>query len=258
MDASVLANKLKNLEMSWASLDFWLKFWILLVVIGVSIELFVVLTEYLHNLRDFRRATIHTPDKPSTWLLIFGLLGAGLVAIGVAGEFFIHIKAGRIETDMRTTTETFVALVSKAARKAKQAAEAERLERVKLEQRLADRHLTLEQRKQMLAILKERPGTKVSVTYLINADKDAQECSIEIGGAFHDAGWDVLPEPHLTSSDNPVHGFAVQVQHDSPSNALASLSEKALSVTGYGVVRWPPPNPATSAGSVAFIFVGSK
>jgi H+/Cl- antiporter ClcA len=101
MDELALENKLKSLEMSWGSLDRWLKFWILLVVIGVAVELVVILVEYFRELHDFRRGIIHAPDRPSAWLLVFALLGAGLVALGVAGEFFIHIKAGRIETEMR-------------------------------------------------------------------------------------------------------------------------------------------------------------
>ena len=75
-------------------------------------ELVVVITEYAHDWSDFKRATIHSPDKPSIIIFGLGFLGAALVATGVAGEFRIHVRAGRIESDMRTTTETFVALSS--------------------------------------------------------------------------------------------------------------------------------------------------
>ena len=112
MDELALINKLKSLEASWASLDSWLKFWIFLVVVGVVVELVVVLIEYSRELHEFRRGVIRPPDKPSTWLLIFGLLGAGFVAIGVAGEFGIQIKAGKVETDMRDATFALVAIAN--------------------------------------------------------------------------------------------------------------------------------------------------
>ena len=114
-DELALINRLTNLESSWKTLDLWLKFWILLVVIGVATEIVVILYEYFRDLRDFSRGIIHSPDKPSIRLLVFALTGAGLVAIGVAGEFFIHIKAGRVETDMRDITGHLVALANERA-----------------------------------------------------------------------------------------------------------------------------------------------
>lgn len=118
MDVSALASKLNNLETSWGSLDAWLKFWIVLVVIGVSVELLVVVIEYRRDLREHRRGTIHSPEKPSTLFVILGLLGAGLVAIGVAGEFSVHVKAGKIESDMRDTTLALIAAVNNEANSA--------------------------------------------------------------------------------------------------------------------------------------------
>lgn len=95
-------------------------------MVGVAVELVVLITEYMHNSRDFRRGTIHSPEKPN--LLIFGLgfIGAGLVAIGVAGEFRIHTKAGKIETDMRDKTRQLVAIAEgEAARAGERARNAE-------------------------------------------------------------------------------------------------------------------------------------
>src|ERR1035438_9258941 len=100
MDESALLARLSNLESSWSSLDSWLKFWIALVVVGVAMEVVVVIIEYRHERHTFNQGIIRPPDKPSRWLFAFGLLGAGLVAIGVAGEFGTHIKAGRVEADM--------------------------------------------------------------------------------------------------------------------------------------------------------------
>jgi hypothetical protein len=122
MDSSALFARLNNLENSWSSLDSWLKFWIALVVIGVAIELVVVVKEYRDDKHEWGRGIIRPPDRPSRWLLFWNFLGAGLVAIGVAGEFAIHLKAGKVETDMRDTTRQLVAIVDKDAGEAKKKA----------------------------------------------------------------------------------------------------------------------------------------
>ena len=122
MDASVLARTLENLEKSWSSLDWWLNFWTILVVVGVAVELGVLVTEYVHDWRDFKRGTIHSPEKPSLLIFVLGLLGAGLVAIGVAGEFQVHVKAGKIESDMRSRSRELVALANKDANAANERA----------------------------------------------------------------------------------------------------------------------------------------
>ena len=46
MDVFALASALDNLEKSWSSLDWWLNFWTILVVVGVAVELVVLITEY--------------------------------------------------------------------------------------------------------------------------------------------------------------------------------------------------------------------
>lgn len=122
MDESTLLRALKSLEMSWSSLNWWMDFWTFIVVVGVVSEIFVVLREWRHDLQEFRRGSIHSPDKPRASALVVGLLGAALVAIGVAGELVVHLKAGKVETDMRDATDTLVALVDKEAGDAKTSA----------------------------------------------------------------------------------------------------------------------------------------
>ena len=104
MDASALVSALDNLEKSWESLDSWLNFWTFLVVAGVAVELAVLIVEYIHDRREFRRSVIHAPEKPSLVVYGLGFIGAALVAIGVAGEFRVHFTAGRIESEMREDT----------------------------------------------------------------------------------------------------------------------------------------------------------
>jgi hypothetical protein len=118
MDASALARELDNLEKSWSGLDWWLNVWTFVVVIGVAVELIVLIVEYVHDWRDFKRATIRSPEKPSWLVYGLGFLGAALVAIGVAGEFRVHIRAGKFESDMRDKTRQLVALVNQEASRA--------------------------------------------------------------------------------------------------------------------------------------------
>jgi len=167
MDASALASALDNLEKSWLSLDWWLNFWTILVVVGVAVELAVLIAEYMHDWREFRRGTIHSPNKPS--LIVFGLgfLGAGLVATGVAGELRIHIEAGKIETDIRDTTRKLVALVDK---------ETARLtgENLKLRAALAGRELTIEQQKDIHAAVKQFSGNSLAIASYPNEPESAR------------------------------------------------------------------------------------
>lgn len=102
MDPSAIARDLANLEKSWSSLDWWLNFWTIFVVIGVVVELAVLIAEFSDGWHDFKRATIHSPEKPSFAIYGLGFLGAALVAIGVTGEFRVHSRAGKVETDIRS------------------------------------------------------------------------------------------------------------------------------------------------------------
>lgn len=122
MDDSALKRLLDNLDMSRSSLHGWLHFWTFLVVLGVALEVVFVVKEYIDQSHDFRRGIVHPPEKPSTMLFVLGLLGAGLVAIGVAGELYIDVQAGKVETEIRKANELRVALLSREAGDAKTSA----------------------------------------------------------------------------------------------------------------------------------------
>ena len=123
MDESALKILLDNLETSRASLDWWLGFWTLLVVVGVVFEVAFVVWEYVDELHEFRRGEVHPPRKPSTAVFALELLGAGLVAIGVSGELYIEAKIGAVETEIRKTNDLRALLLSKEAGDAKTSAD---------------------------------------------------------------------------------------------------------------------------------------
>jgi hypothetical protein len=115
MDESALRILIANLDVSRSSFHWWLEFFTALVVAGVVLEVVFVVWEYREDLHDFRRGIVHPPNKPSVLLLVFGLFGASLVAIGVAGEFREEAKIEGVETQIRKANDELYILLSKEA-----------------------------------------------------------------------------------------------------------------------------------------------
>ena len=118
-DESALRSSLANLDECNSSLHWWLGFWTFLVALGVVLEVVFVAWEYLDELHDFRRGIIHAPDRPQTVLFVLGLLGAGLVAAGVSGEFWKESQIATVETCIRKGNDALFLLLSKEAGDAK-------------------------------------------------------------------------------------------------------------------------------------------
>jgi hypothetical protein len=115
MDESALRTLIANLEASRSSNHWWLEFCTALVAIGVLFEVIFVIWEYVDELHDFRRGIVHPPERPNMLLFALGLLGAGLVAIGVAGEFRFEAKIESTETSIRKANDDLFLLLSKEA-----------------------------------------------------------------------------------------------------------------------------------------------
>jgi hypothetical protein len=192
----------------------------------------------------------YTKDKRRSEI-VFGVLFTVVIAVGVYGEYRFGSRAARANSQLQSISERKIADLNLEAQKAREHADA-------LEQQMAARHVTVEQRKKMLAILEARPEAKITIWYIINSDADTLAYTLEIQDVFHDAKWHVFHRPNLISADTPLHGFIVEVQHDSPQNQnLANLAAKALAVTGYHVSRTniaPDPNEETNV----IVLVGGK
>jgi hypothetical protein len=115
MDESALKALLASLEASRSTLHWWLEFWTILVVAGVALEIVFVVWEYVEEEHDFRRGIVHPPERPSRLLFFLGLLGAALVAIGVAGELYAESKIETAETGIRKANDELFSLLSKQA-----------------------------------------------------------------------------------------------------------------------------------------------
>jgi hypothetical protein len=153
------------------------------------LEVIFVIWEFAEDLHDFRRGFIHPPDKPSVLLLVFGLFGATLVAVGVAGEFREEAKIESAETQIRAANDELYLLLSKeagdAAKSAKTAhdeadavgketrAIEERLgvasaRLTALEARIAWRTVSDKQKKKLSDELQAFKGEKVAVIWTIS------------------------------------------------------------------------------------------
>jgi hypothetical protein len=114
-DESALRSALASLDESSSSLHWWLGFWTFLVALGVALEVVFVVWEYLDELRDFKRGTIHPPERPKTTLFVLGLLGAVLVAAGVSGELRKESQIAKLETCIRKGNDSLFLMLSKEA-----------------------------------------------------------------------------------------------------------------------------------------------
>src|ERR1017187_6752156 len=224
MDASALSNSIaalrssiRALESLSDSLEPWLYFWVTLVVIGVVLEVWFVLWAYREDFEAYHRGWIRSPQRPSRWKMFFELLGAGLVAIGVAGELGVDINAGRIQTDLRTKNGELVQLLQgvsgaawesasknakEAARLAKEGevlkklAEDERLARVQLQKLAGWRTISAEQRRNIANSLRRFAGTTAS--FMVNVgDVEGIAFGAQIGTSLNLAGWETGMSPVL-------------------------------------------------------------
>jgi hypothetical protein len=116
--AAALRNSISTLESRAGSLESWLYFWVALVVIGVVLETGFVWWEYKEERKEFHRGTIRSPQRPSFWKLAFELIGAVLVAAGVAGELAIDVKAGSLQTELRNKNGELIQLLEGTAGRA--------------------------------------------------------------------------------------------------------------------------------------------
>jgi hypothetical protein len=129
MDSSSLASSIlalrssiKSLESRSNSLESLLYVFVALVVIGVVFEVGFVVWEYHADMKEFLRGIIHSPHRPSGRILLFELIGAGLVAIGVAGELAIDVRSGDIQTTLRAKNGELIDILQNASSVALRAA----------------------------------------------------------------------------------------------------------------------------------------
>src|SRR3984893_9202997 len=131
MNELALRTLLNNLEASRTSLHGLLHIFTWFVVFGLGFDLFVIIKEFRDDWREFRYGQIrpyenHLPKRPSAWLLVLALLGTALIVIGVAGELYVDVQAGKIETQIREANDELLGLIIQEAGDAKTSAKTDR------------------------------------------------------------------------------------------------------------------------------------
>jgi cell division septum initiation protein DivIVA len=280
MDSSALASSIlalrssiKSLESCSNSLESLLYIFVALVVIGVVLEVGFVVWEYREDMKEFRRGIIHSPHRPSGRKLLLELAGAGLVAIGVAGELAIDVKSGGIQTTLRakngelidilqnasgtalrvaTENEKEAAQLRKDAEGLKKQAEDERSERVKIQARVAWRSLTDRQKEDIGSTLRRTfSNLRVSVWYHVG-DTEGSWFAADIADAltathtlrvFPPASVMVLREnaPAGTTIRREDTGVTLQSTNDDPSRRLAAAIIQELTTRGFDARRQTDP-----------------
>lgn len=218
--AAALESAIKSLESRSDSLENWLKFWITLVVIGVVLEVAVVIAEYCHRLRDFRRGTIRSPERPTLNMFVFELFAVSLVAIGVSGELGIDFLSRDVETKLRTKnrelTGLFQGASSTAIERASNADERSKLlenENLKLRERLAWRTFSKADGERIVRALAPFKGQPVDIWKGLS-DPESNQFGTEIKALLTEAGW--VPRDFGGNVGGPLFaGVSISVHHDS-------------------------------------------
>lgn len=128
MNELAFRSQLNNLEALRSSLHSSLRFWEWMVVVGLVIDLVVIVKEYWDELADFRRGKMHPPERPGTLLLLLGLLGTGLIAVGIARELAIDSRIEGVETETRQVNGQLFGIVSHEAQEAAEASSSAKID----------------------------------------------------------------------------------------------------------------------------------
>lgn len=204
--------------------------------------------------KEALEALLNTLD---VWLVIFGLLVAvGTVGGAVVG--YIHWRKGnelqQLQSAENLRLQARIAEAEAQAAEANKKAEEERLARVKIEERLAPRRLTLDRLRRFLDILRKGPKGPVDIQFAAN-DAEASAFASQIRDALRNAGWDA----HITAafvSVESLQGLVVTVYNADRAPVHVAVLKNALEQVGFPVsVR---PSDQSVPEGIVRLFVGQK
>ena len=253
-----------NLE-AFAAQWFWrLIAFTAIVAFGLFLELPEIWCETIESLKEIFHCGNHE-HRLSPWAKIAGALGWLLIIVGVGGEciaegFLFKADGLVVKFDeimlMDTTTKAGTALeraamaelaarafqlqIAKANGRAAQLekeAEAERLERAKLEAIIAPRSLTLDQQQKIADICRKFQG-HAALVESYSTDAEASGLASQIIAVLHAAG---VPVADDIATVMPVGGFETGVHVRAPNEEkdFASTIADALSSIGHLDVASP-------------------
>ncbi len=259
-------------------------------------ETFVIIKRWwLIKFRDVEREEAKEDKK--SWIIPLAAMGLIIIVVGIVAETYFEGKVSDADSEIRehesqvvSTAETNAATANgiagdaekKAAQLEKDAAQlqkdadAERLERVKLEAQVNPRRLTPKQEEEIGNSLKSYTGKNVMVaTY--SQDAEAMILAIQIGESLRKAKIKVFEMPGTYNAiGRPLYTGVVVDTNNAPDSKLVSSLAKALKTKGRldalsapvmfgaGSTMYTPSAsdmgvvPGTVIKVDAFIFVGEK
>jgi hypothetical protein len=251
----------------------WLIFSSVVVALGVILEI----PEVIYETRDifprifWKQKQQKHRDIPD-WVKLVALIGLILVALGVAGEGIAEAYVSRIDSTLQTFNDILLGDTSKEAafaleraaaanrraeelkkesEQARKDSEHERLARVKVEARVAWRHLTERQKAEFGNKLRNFANqVHVSMWYQAG-DTEAAMFAAELTEALRAANIAVAPPGgildlaeggHFGGPVNPMEtGVILQSTKDELSRSLADAIIKELIVRGFDATRRKSP-----------------
>jgi hypothetical protein len=196
--------------------------------------------------------------------LVFGRF----TAVGVDGEAALGFVTFLLNYRLRTIQDTEIALLKSDVAEAQRLTEQERLARMKIEERLAPRHIAEDDRQRMIAALRPH-ATAGRLVDIIKCPNDAEVDALthRLSGVLTDAGW--KPTVFAPGSDEPLLGITVEVRPQSPPSVQAGTALiSALAIAGLGAggpefslprrgISNPPPG-TRPADALVRITIGRK
>jgi hypothetical protein len=113
-----------------------------------------------------------------------------ILVLTVIGTYLVWSSGNEVQDAVQAEANARIEEAKAVAAQANQRAEEERLARVKIEERLAGRRISPEKHDELVAILKQTPGSIV-ISGLANVD-ESKTYAIAIAGIFRDAGWQTV------------------------------------------------------------------
>jgi hypothetical protein len=298
MDTSTLDSKITALESRSDFLEEWLFVWIICIFVGLVFELFVVVREYANARKEWRRGTIRSPAKPTVGMLAMHLLGPVLITIGIAGEMWIHVESGHVNTYLRAANNERVAQLNREAAVARELQAAANVQAksheaaisqanarlaeaqvgtkaLELDLATASERLEQERRKRLElavsfaprrfndqsgAILALRRFPAMAALIEFFDDEECQQMAESINFVLAALGWDVTGRI-ITARRTLANGiFVVPVANTPASIEVATALVEALAKSGElaGVAKKPTDTRSTVTAPALVIKVGKK
>jgi hypothetical protein len=160
--------------------------------------------------------------------IIFGRF----TAVGVDGEAVLGFVTFLLNYRLRTIQDAENASLKRDVAEAQRLTEQERLARMKIEERLAPRHIGEGERQRMIAALRPHASSGRLVD-IIKCPNDAEVDALthQLSRLLTDAGWN--PTVYSPGSDEPLLGIMVEVNpQNTPSVQAGTALISALAIAG--------------------------